>query len=260
MKKIYITLIGVIFSFLFCQCSKKEVEIEPAEGELIIIEGCCYPEVSDMYSFPIKYETEEWYKLDIDERLGVCQLPDNVLKSISTLGLIRSFIDLPHSFYFTYLTSSTWKRTETAKRLFKLFNCVQELLNRKDNAKSLIAFYAAIKLDCVESLYSNGDNDREFEYRLITLQCLFTMPEILNKLSREDKKTVVESLLANYRQWNQWGSTMIHPLLSIMTWLMYDDMLPFFDEDLLIFIKQVVLVPDDTCDEIIAFAEKFILM
>ena len=87
---------------------------------------------------------------------------------------------------------------------------------------------------------------------------MFTLPEMLGKLSREEKKTIVEILLANYRQWFQLDNNRNDRLLAVMVWLMYDDMLSYFDKQILENAKEnldIVYIADD----IIAFAERFII-
>ena len=263
-------LVVIMFSFLFCQCTHHNAEDESAvpegelvipEGELIIPEGCFFPDVMDKYSYPIEYGTMEWKKIHPDDWLNASQLPDDVLKSISSLGLIRSFIDTPYPIIHICLYASHMPCV-TARGLSFDFNSLKELLTRKDGAQALMVFYAATKLDCVESL-KEWDNSWEFSLRLATLEYLFTLTEILEKLSREDKKKVVEILLVNYRQWLQLNDS--NPqngnnsrLLTVMVWLMYDDMLPYFDKEILDMLKENILVKD-VIDDIVAFAERFTL-
>ena len=260
-------LIGITLSCLFCQCTK-DVEYS-VEGELIITKGCCFPDVTNKYFYPIQYGTEEWNKIHPDEWINACQLPDEVLKSISSLGLIRSFIDTPYPIHLIYLTASHLPLA-TARGIYFDFNSLNELLIREDGAQSLMIFYAATKLDCVESLYANKNwNDIwNFSYRLTTIEYLFTLPEIIDKLSLENKKTVVEVLLANYRKWLRLNND--NPqnghngrLLTVMVWLMYDDMLPSFDRKTLDLLKENTFPNEvsfnDICDGIIAYAEKFIV-
>ena len=116
MKKIIIILVAVL---LFCQCStmkeesstmkeengfceciRKETGNEEIgndenvflKGELIITEGSCFPEVADKYLYIINGHEPWWNE---ENPWYANQLPDDVLKSISTMGLIRSFIDMP---------------------------------------------------------------------------------------------------------------------------------------------------------------------
>ena len=272
-KKINI-LVAVTLFCLFWQCSQNkeedppviEIECEPdiSVDELIIAKDCCFPDVVDKYIYTIG--TEEWNNMLLLERLEAVQLPDSVLKSISSFGLIRSFIDMPFEVYYLYFESNQF-----VPRVYYRFNSLKELIKRNDGAKSLIAFYAATKLDCVESLIESNSflKYREFILRLNTLELLFSQLEILGKLCPEDRKIVVETSLIKYWQWYNtppfdypygylyYGSPN-NIRLGLMVYLMYDDMLPYFDKGTLDYVKYYGN-PLDIADDIIAFADKFIL-
>ena len=128
-------------------------------GELIITEGDCFPGVVDAYSYPIKIWTEEWYNMLPDEKMNACQLPDDVLKSISSLGLIRSFIDTPHTLIILEISASSISPIVKYRSMFSRLNGVKELLTRKDAAKSLMTYYAATSLDCYKSGFISLDFD-----------------------------------------------------------------------------------------------------
>ena len=292
MNKIIVIVTVISLSCLFCQCTKhagsREENIFPT-GEMIITEGDCFPDVADKYVYPIKYGTDEWYMLfpDAEKFIKEWQLPDDVLKSISTLGLICSFIDVPYLIMEGYQYSSDSSPLRTSYRIYSQFNSVQELLIRKDAAKALISYYAATKLDCYE-LFSDcynsytdcyelicggyeddcfellGDcfnilNDcreqREFSYRLCALEYLFTMPEILGSLSHIDKQEAVKLLLANSREYNP--DCIRDGNLTVMVWIMYDEMVPYFDKKSLDYIKYESII-GSLAGDIISFAESFI--
>ena len=293
MNKIVLLFAVILFSCLLFQCSVKhenelpckdceekpceEHEYELSEDVKLYREqdklnmekyfnSSCFPDVEDKYVYPVKHGTEEWWKYNprnictgetpIEK---FCQLPDSVLNSISTLRLIRSFVDAPCKIYLEYLLSSNGSSLHTARRLFPKFNSLQELLTREDAAKLLIGYNAAIMLDCYETLDDIGSN-WEFTYRLRTFQYLFTMPEILNQFDNEDKVNAVKSLLVTNKQWVNMGyvnSGMNSTILVVMVYIMYDDMLPFFDKETLENFKYEHY-PKDLIDDIIAFAENFI--
>lgn len=311
MNKIMLILTVIFSVSLFCRCSdRKDNEFHEEEiistGKMFIKEGDCFPEVSDKFVYPVAYGTEEWNSIKWNRGLMTIasQLPDEVLKSISTLGLIRSFLDAPNSFYEIYYWSSN-SQIGTAHRYFRLnFNSLRELLTRNDAAKSLMLFHAAVSYDCHVSflncwrLYMNdcythyndcyeeairygleptecvevfNECEKTFDYcwelresslRLVTLEYLFTLPEILGKLSRADKKMVVKVLLANYKQVLQFEDPTKGRILAVMVWLMFDDdMLLYFDEEILDQIRNHSTLIEDSRypDEFIAYAERFII-
>ena len=137
-----------------------------------------------------------------------------------------------------------------ARDLPNRYNSLQELLTREDGAQSLMVYYAATRMDCFGSSY--------YSAQLISLEYLFTLPEILDKLSQKDKQQIVKKLLENYRHWFQLIGINCR-LLSVMVWLMYDDMLPYYDQGFLSVIQLSNGIVKDSEKEIIPFAEKFIL-
>lgn len=296
MNKIIVILTVISLACLFCQCDKNVKYSDkndiPTE-ELIITEGSCFPDVADKYVYPIKYKSDEWYQLLRDgEILKACQLPDNVLKSISTLGLIRSFIDVPNSFRQQHLYSNRMPYIPLGE--IYSYNSSKELLTRKDAVKSLIAYYAVITLDCqkfsedcwksyedcyelicgsIESdcfellgdcfkILNDCDEQREFPYQLYALEWLFATPEIVGSMNHEDKVEVVKLLLDRNNQWINMGyyvNTGINPgILYVMGWIMYDDMIPYFDQKSLDSIKYVTYT-ESLIDDVFAFAESFII-
>ena len=265
MNRIIHILAVISLSCLFCQCSKKtgnveEYSAEPPEGELIIIEGCCFPDVVDAYDYPVKNGSEEWKTMTADKKDNACQLPDDVLKKTSTLGLIRSFLDIPNSFVLIVLNSSDASPYRNYNRLFySWYNSAQELLTRKDAVKSLIDFYSATTFDCLESLSEEGElfsEVAEFYIRLKALEFMFASPEILDRLVQKDKVEIVKLLLDMYKQKKNMGIAN-YSVLSVMIWIMYDDMLSSFSQSSLDSIKHGEII-DYLVDSIIAFAESFI--
>ena len=278
MKKIIIILVAVL---LFCQCStmkvengfcdciKKETgnkEIGKEEnlyptGELIITEGSCFPEVADKYQYPV-YEFVDWNRMLDEERWEKRQLPDDVLKSISTLGLIRSFIDVQWDFDIMISLSSCACYRHNYYAVYEFLNSVQELLTREDAAKSLIIYHAATKLDCYESrdLFNTDDwrsPERDLFYRLKALEYLFTKPEILDRLSHQDKVGLVKSFLSKHKQW-QSREINNYSMIPVLATIMGDDMIPCFDEISLNDIRINEDYSEKYLNDVIAFAECFI--
>jgi len=227
------------------------VENSEKDYTIWISEGNCFPDVADKYSYPIKNEIETWKKMTDDKRMNACQLPDDVLKSISTLGLIRSFLDVPYPFSLLQGYSSM-NPFYASWSVIYAFNSSIELLTRKDAVKSLITYYAAITLDCCEQT--------EFLYRLRTFECLFATPEILDAMNHDDKVEAVKLLLTRYKQWIDLGyvdTALNINILSVMVCIMYDDMIPYFDQKSLESIKEGSYIKS-MVDDIITFAENFI--
>jgi len=269
MNKIIIILVAVL---LFSQCSTTKVENgfcnctssgtdnvenEFHSEELIITEGRCFPEVTDMYTYPV-YEFVEWHGLPDEEKWEKRQLPDEVLASISTMGLIRSFIDMKWDFAEMISLSANEGHRLNYYAVYDFLNSVQELFTRKDAVKSLIVYYSAIKLDCYESIDDDWQSpERDLFYRLKALEYLFTKPEILDRLSRQDKVDIVKSFLFKHKQW-QSRNVDNYSMIPALAIIMGDEMLSCFDEICLDEIRITERYSEQYLNDVIAFAECFV--
>ena len=193
---------------------------------------------------------EEWQAMTPSEREIACQIPDNVLKSISTLGLIRIFIDKPGSLVFA-LSASSSSRLETWNRIHQAPD-ILELIRRKDAAKSLIEYYGATNTDCIIQ-----KKDYELELRSTGLEYLFIQPTIHKQLNQKQKIEVVKMLLKNYRLWQDKWSRHQNDIITVMVWMMYEDMAPYFEKQTLDLIKSCYSNMD-LADKVLEFAENYL--
>jgi hypothetical protein len=194
---------------VFSQCINDGM-IDVEGYELDIVQGACFPEVSDKYTYPIVPGMGEWKSLgSTDEAYELCQLPDEILKSISTPGLIDALIHAPlfPGFYLLSSSSSALKWHGHYER----FNSAKELFQRKDAGNALVAYYGLVSFDCVNPPFGTyGDYEK-----IIGLECLFTKQDILDKMSLAKKQEAVTALLANYAQCPD-NTNAIFPMVFIM--------------------------------------------
>ena len=212
----------ILLLLIFCQCEKNkkvETECERIVYELALSPGACFPEVSDKYVYPIVPGMAEWQ----GDVYSFCQLPDNVLKCISTPGLIDALVHAP-LFYSWYNLSSDASALKWHAH-YKKFNSAEEFFQREDAGDALVAYYTLIclDLDCIDTSYNKNEIKKPFElyeleisYRMMGLECLFTRheaiymgpngmvsipyPQILDKMSHAKKKEAVIAILTNYEK------------------------------------------------------------
>ena len=214
-----ILLAGILAVFVLCGC-KDNSETPPPETEPV----SCLPDVADMYVFPITPGSDDWNVLEADELLIACQLPDGVLKSISTEGLIRSFLEVAIiAMEYNDFTGEPYLGWEID--LYTSINSVQELLIRNDASEALLRYCEAIDFNCVGKM---GIKEREwFSVRYEALIRLFMRQTILDSLNEADKNKIVDWLIFNYtkiKELNQKGlndqysdyvmAVIMHTLLS----------------------------------------------
>lgn len=148
------------------------------------------PIPSDTYKYPILPGTPQWVALETTEkRWEACQIPYNVLNTISTEGLIQSWIDWPFTNNL-FFSNSIQKSMEYQIANFSGLN---ELCKRNNAGAKLFERYKLMQPSCVATM-------PEEEQGFFTLS--FTYPEyllaqdtILNKMNLEEKKQVVAEAL-----------------------------------------------------------------
>lgn len=148
-------------------------------------------DADDVYDYPIKPGTEEWKQLkNIPEAEEACQIPNNILSSISTKGLLITCMNYPLK--ISILASNNYKNG--FESIMKTFNGAQELINRADIVPVLLDFYSEIdpkyyKID--RSISKQGEN--AFDYTFIDM--LITQDNILNKLTEENKISLLKDCI-----------------------------------------------------------------
>ena len=200
----------ILLLLVFCRCAN-DMSSGENEYNLTISPGACFPEVSDKYVYPIVPGMVEWqYDYNTENPIDkFCQLPDKVLKSISTPGLIDALIHAPlfDGFYHLSNNASALKWHEH----YQNFNSAKELFQRQDAGMALVAYYKLVCYDCLVNKLVGIYGEYE---RMMGLEILFTVQEILDKMGHNKKKEAVTALLSNYEQYDYWLSLI--PIAHIM--------------------------------------------
>ena len=195
---------------VFCRCTNDMPTAYIGEDNFTIISDNCFPVVNDKYIYPIVPGMIEWQELNsTEDAYRLCQLPDEVLKSISTQGLIDALIHAPLFTGFSVISSNASALKWHAH--YQNFNSAIELYKRNDAGNALIAYYQLVCFDCFVD--TSVETYREYE-RMLGLEILFTKQEILDSMTHEKKKEAVKALLTNYEQFDNWHSLI--PLAHIM--------------------------------------------
>ena len=165
-------------------------------------DDCFMAEYGDTYKYPVKPGTEEWKKMNAQQIVAACQIPENLLVVISTDGLIESTLNNP-LFGEIYLSSVSVQHGFNS--FHEIFNGIRELFKRKDVAVRLINRYEQMDPACTDNnwpaLVGPGTNNNfSFSFIEITIaqypvlkQIIEAgeekafLQEVINK--HEDKKT-----------------------------------------------------------------------
>jgi hypothetical protein len=238
---------------------------EVSQSDLMFVAGVCLPDVADKYTYPM----EEWANIgSMDEAVKVYQLPDDVLKNISTVGLIRSFLDIPvlHSSFFL---SSNTSCIGTMDRIYPFYNSAQELMDRKDAGRVLLAYFDAICFDCLsgqdtidqmdwDSQVEEAGKQLELMAQLAVIQVFFAQQKILDQYNYKDKQKVVSRLLSKYEQIQElsikgfYDPAALEVMACVMYHAQYQPVVEYFGT------QHHFDITADKVEDIISFAKQFI--
>ena len=194
MKTIKYILLLATVTPLFAACEKNnENEDDDPDWTLtrsILLESAetNIPRPADTYVYPYTPGTAEWNKLhkekSMDEIKELLQVPMDVLKNMSTEGIIQSLFDYPFSFSFTADNFSSLRGFDNFIRDRNAFTA---LANREDAGSKMLKIY---------KLYNPINKYSIFYDELIEL--LIAQPEIYTKLTKAETKDMIREGLNKY--------------------------------------------------------------
>jgi hypothetical protein len=172
MKKKMIPLCFMIFSFVAVEAQKINVP----------------------YDYPIKPGMESWRKFNSQaEMIAACQIPQDVLKQLSTAALVETCLNYP-LFSQVVLYNSL---QDGFSRFANKFNGFKELLSRSDAPALLLERYK--KMD--PSGYSQSwplVQKGQFIYSYLFIEILLAQDEIISKLNPNVKKELARETVKKF--------------------------------------------------------------
>jgi len=183
-------LVILILLFASFGC-KNEVSIYQTEEQTLSTKEFNFsesrPVIGDRYEFPIKPGSDEWKRIEtIAGRLDKLQIPDAVLASISTEGLLETCLYFPFLVDIFFYTN--YQRGFEA--LVEEFNGFRELLKRPDLTKVLIEKYYWTGQDVENAKTMQSAGKGMFSFRHFVLEFLMAQDVVLNSLNEEQEKTL----------------------------------------------------------------------
>ena len=140
---------------------------------------------TDSYKFPITptKTPEKWKEFQThQEMLDACQIPDEILKNMTTEGLIETCLSYP-MMGDMMLSNSTY---QGFIRQVETFNGLKELLNREDAGRLLCEKYYNLSFD---ELLKTDDYPT---FRLRYFEFIISQPNILSKMDKTNKKKLLD--------------------------------------------------------------------
>ena len=147
------------------------------------------------WDYPAKPGTEEWKKLKTGkEKNEACQIPENVLKKISSHELAYLCMKYPLFFEYTALED----QREAIVRMIKQFNGLKELSTRKDGARVLMETYSRMKVQDKEGYIEKGAYSSVLHFEYIEL--LLSSDIFQDKLNAMEQQKLKEITISKYTE------------------------------------------------------------
>jgi len=154
-----------------------------------------YPVPSDTYKYPILPGTPAWANLKTgEEMLQACQIPDSVLPTISTEGLVQSWLDMPLNNEI-FVTNSIQKAMEY---FIENFSGLRELVGRYDAADKLFKKYQSMNPACITTFKTEIEQG-SFTFLFSYIELPLAQDTILNQMTLKQKKILVNEAMKKYK-------------------------------------------------------------
>lgn len=152
---------------------------------------------ADKYNYPVKPGTPEWNAGGtaggLDSIYKLCQVPQNLLTSMSTIGLIQSLEDNPCLGNVMLRTNLFQGRNEVLLRL----NVSWELNKRNDAAAKIMIYYNQKNPCCAETLNTDLEKGK-FSANWVLFDLICTQDSLINQLQLSDKKQFARIIIDKY--------------------------------------------------------------
>lgn len=179
-----------VLTFLI-SCEKKEKDDT----------GCnciSMPSPSDTYVYPVRPGSSEWQLLtDGYQRIEACQVPDHLLKVMSTNGLVETCISHPLLVELIFSDLPGGGLQKTIEKQMSMFNCFGELQKRSDAGKCILARYLSMYPCCVENSQTDAG---EFANSYSEVEMIFSQTNFLEQLSSTELFELIQKALVTYTE------------------------------------------------------------
>lgn len=182
-KPFFATIIVFILSF---SCISTVYALNETQATEVIID---IP-----YEFPITPDDEQWEEFDTkQDRLDICQIPDEILHSLSTKALLETVLQYP---YLTdYYAFNDYK--DAAETFMNDFNGFKELYAREDLTEVLLDAYQKVSVaDDAEFMDSEEDSINDF-FAVSNIEFLIGYDQLINDDYTAEEAERFDNLLEN---------------------------------------------------------------
>lgn len=145
------------------------------------------------WEYPIKLGTPEWKAIKtMEEVYAVQQIPEDILKKMTTKEVFHAWLDLPGRLEVLAYNSMQKGFDITVKR----FNVIPELLKRPDVGKVVLEYY--LSLD-PSGIYNETTDEKKGSF--ITdygfIEFLLSQPDVIKTLPKSQMKSLYKKITYN---------------------------------------------------------------
>lgn len=174
---------------------------------LILIPTLTFSQNNSTWDFPVKPGSEEWKNFATSsEMVDACQIPQDILKTLSTEELL--VVCLKYPMFFDIHFANNFQ--DGMDFICSSFNGLSELLERDDCTKCLIKEYSKITpSDLSVKKESN-------KYKLFYLELLLTRKNVYQSLSIKENETLLKESLKKIKLKKE--KNILHIILIHLHW------------------------------------------
>jgi hypothetical protein len=172
---------------------------------------------TDMYEFPIKQGTKNWEQFEsVAQRIAALQVPNTVLETISTEGLLETCLQFPYLTDFLFCND----HQKGFEALVSEFNGFKELLKRQDLTNVLFKKYNSVITEVITIQDQNDVERGRFAFRHFILEFILAQDVVFKNLTQEQEKQLFLLSLENTKIKNRY-SEIFSDLNTISVNLLY---------------------------------------
>jgi hypothetical protein len=261
MSRLFFSLI-VIISTIFLGCNKhKDCSCNNS------------PIAADKYIYPVKPGSAEWnaagtwgigHPDPLDSIYKLCQIPNPILQSMSTIGLIQSLEDNPC--LINMLLRNNW--FQGRNKVLPRLNVSWALNKRTDAGIGIVNFYETKDPNCSACLNTDDEKGR-FANNWYLFDMICTQDSILNQLDKATKKRfskiIIDKLKIQANYPNTFGTLKTPAILILSQIMILENFTPYFNalqanQNLSIFASTGIILADfhEVYDKVLGFSNQFI--
>lgn len=149
---------------------------------------------NDAYRFPIRPGTPEWKDLETYEaRLNAYNVPEEILKTMSTKGLVETCLSYPE--FGLIFTRNNLQHGYAY--LFSIFNGFRELEHRLDMGEELLIVYSKLNPERIND-YTTLEQKGGYSFQFTYLELILSQKPIMETMNDELRKKLTSLALEVY--------------------------------------------------------------